>query len=268
MIHCEDSQESSSSFLHFVPFRWIWFSCPCSSYPFHPCNSLLCWRFFQPILVIHPSLFFRSVEDISEFLVFNFLIISRCSTSSSSLHTGAISIFLVIFSTVISLSGPITHRFFPRISPDSFNHLRRSLNLFNYDVSMIFISHIPYTRSIWVNSHNFGSTLHSSYSGVSQLFLVLFLVIILSLQIRRSVFLESWSILLEIHHFNLVLSSSIVSILSNPFLAIRCISELFHSRFSEGHHFRRFFVLSFQLSSSILLNCCLFVVSRLSGALF
>ena len=61
-------------------------------------------------------------------------------------------------------------------------------------------------------------------------------------------------------HLSLVSSSYLFQSWVIPF---SCYSVhfwvVFISRSSEGHHFRRFFVLSFQLSSSILLNCCLFV---------
>ena len=183
------------------------------------------------ILIILSCLFsylysIRGVEDVSEFLVFNSLIISRCSTSSSSLHTGAISLGLAIFSTVVSLSGPITHRFFPRIFPGSFNLFPEIINSFQLWRKYEF--HQSY--SFFKIASNLFSSLDQPfillYSGVSQLFLVLFLVIILSLQIRRSVSLSLVPFLWRLSS-QLRVSSHLLSIMSNPFRAIRCISELF-----------------------------------------
>ena len=53
---------------------------------------------YQPILLFISLYSFRSVEDIPVVSCYQFLQLFRGATSSSSLHTGAISIFLAIFS--------------------------------------------------------------------------------------------------------------------------------------------------------------------------
>ena len=170
-------------------------------------------------------------------------------TSSSFLYTGVISLFLAIFWPVISLSGPITHRFFPGSYMSLLIFFRRSLILFNYDVSMNFISHIPSSRSIWI---------------ISRLWLNLaffFIPECLSnswccprhhsqLAIGRSVSLNlgpfsSWFIVSAFwHHLELF------PIMSNIFLAIRCISELFSFSILRRPSFHK--ILRSQLSAFVL----------------
>ena len=107
------------------------------------------------------------------------------------------------------------------------------------------------------------------YSEVSQLFLVLFLVIILSLQIRRRVSLSLFPFLWRLSSQLRVIILNLFSIMGNPFRAIRCFYELFlflvppkaiileDSSFSAFRFHPQFF--SIVVSS---------FVSRLSGALF
>ena len=60
-------------------FRWIQFSCPCSSYPIHSCNSFLCWEFLWAYLVIYSSLFDPERWSFPRSFLFPiFSIISRC----------------------------------------------------------------------------------------------------------------------------------------------------------------------------------------------
>ena len=161
------------------------------------------------------------------------------------------------FLTVVSLSGPITHRFFPG-SFSSCNLFRRSLILFNYDVSMKFISHIPSPRPIWIHSHIW---LNLAFFFIPESLIILGAVSRHYSQLANSK--ECFSQILlhscEDCHLSFVLSSQLFLSWVIPFFLSGAFLSCFHSRSSEGHHFRRFFVLSFQLSSSILRNCFLFV---------
>ena len=120
-----------------------------SSYPFILVILSYVRNSYEPILLFIPLFSIRSVEAILEVFVFNHF---EVLTSSSSLHTGALSLFYAIFSNV----GFFEWAHNPQVFPGSCLALviiRRSLILFNYDVSMIFISHIQSSRSIGVNSH-------------------------------------------------------------------------------------------------------------------
>ena len=137
---------------------------------------------------------------------------------------------------------------FPRIFSHSCNLFRRSLILFNYDVSMNFISHIPSSRSIWINSHIW---LNLAFFFIPECLINSWCCSRHHSQLANSkeCFSQSCSILV-----NIVISASCyLLICSNheySFLAIRCFSELFSFSILRRPSFQK--ILRSQLSAFIL----------------
>ena len=129
----------------------------------------------------------------------------------------------------------LTHRSFPRILPDSSNYSPELFSiLFKCDVRMNFISHMSSPRSFKFFS-SLVQLFYSSYSGVSEQFLVVFIVVILRFwRPKKSFFSKSCpfsqSFVVLASRYPLDLFHLWVILFTHPEYVRSCFSISFHRR--------------------------------------
>ena len=197
-------------------------------------SYLKCWRYLEDSC-LH-SVFVQALKILLSHS--SHLIQPVQSLFSSNLFNG------------VSLEWVLTHRYLPRILPDSSIFPELLLNSspsfdvrMGYHQSNVFLQDFSHSFHRLFNLSNF-------HPGVSQRFMMVFLIVILNMwRPKKSFSSKSWSVLSKMRSSSLMPSSDNCFDCEYSFHISGAFHELFSFISSEGHLFKYY---SFQLSALVI----------------